>query len=79
MQYTQPVMKEIVNQIMTLGEKLTTESNGSLVVVSVAPEPLFQPNSHSRGGAFPHSPDRQLTQASPFIAYQVNGSDSLGE
>lgn len=64
---------------MTLGEKLTSESNGSLIIVSVAPEPLFQPNSHSKGGAFPHSPTRQLTQASPFIAYQENSSLPLCE
>ncbi|KLO11827.1 FAD-binding domain-containing protein [Schizopora paradoxa] len=71
-QYTIPVLEQIVNQVTTVGEQLTAQNNGSIVVVSVGAEPFLKPNSHDRGGAYPHSASRQITPASPFIGFQTD-------
>lgn len=76
--YTLPILEEIESQIMAFGKQLTDQSPDELIVVSIAPEPFFKPFSHSRGGAYPHSPSREVTPASTFIAYQANATTPLG-
>lgn len=62
----------MINQINEISDSLSEQTNGSLVIVSVAPEPFLHPNAHSRGGAFPHPPSRDVTPASTFIVYQAS-------
>ncbi|KAH8109499.1 FAD-binding domain-containing protein [Phellopilus nigrolimitatus] len=71
-QYTLSLLDEMVTQVIAFGARLTEQNNGSKVIVSVSPEPFLKPFSHSRGGAYPHSSSRQVTPASPFIAYQTD-------
>ncbi len=48
-------------------------------MVSVGAEPFLKPNSHDRGGAYPHSPARQITPASPFIGFQTDPTLPAGD
>lgn len=68
----------MVAQVNAFGQRLTEQNNGSTILVVVQPEPFYQPFTHSRGGAYPHSPDRELTPACPFIVYSANANDPLG-
>lgn len=71
LKYTQPILQEMINQVIATGAALNALANGTLVVVTVSPEPFLHPNAHSRGGAFPHLPSRETTPAAAFIAYQA--------
>ncbi|EJD05537.1 FAD-binding domain-containing protein [Fomitiporia mediterranea MF3/22] len=75
--YPKPVLDEMVTQVVSFGEQLSAQHNGSTVIVSIAPEPFFNPFSHSRGGAYPHPPSRQVTPASAYFAYQEDPSAPL--
>ncbi|KAL5476868.1 hypothetical protein ACEPAI_3054 [Sanghuangporus weigelae] len=75
--YTVPVLEEMIAQVTAFGQRLTEQSNGSSILVVVQPEPFYQPFTRSRGGAYPHFPDRELTPACPFIVYSANASDPL--
>ncbi|TDL24025.1 FAD-binding domain-containing protein [Rickenella mellea] len=70
--YTVPVLTEIVNQVVTTGTSLTEKFSGLPVVVSLTVEPFTNPFAHSRGGAYPHPSSRQVTPSSPWIAVQAN-------
>ncbi|KAL5498616.1 hypothetical protein ACEPAH_1971 [Sanghuangporus vaninii] len=67
----------MIAQVTAFGQRLTEQNNGSSILVVVQPEPFYQPFTYSRGGANPHSPDRELTPACPFIVYSANASDPL--
>ncbi|TDL24028.1 FAD-binding domain-containing protein [Rickenella mellea] len=71
LKYTIPVLNQMVNQVTTLGASLTQKFNGSVVVVTCSAEPFTLPFAHSKGGAYPHPPSRQVTPGSPFIAVQA--------
>ncbi|OCB87794.1 FAD-binding domain-containing protein [Sanghuangporus baumii] len=75
--YTVPVLEEMIAQVTAFGQRLTEQNNGSSILVVVQPEPFYQPFTHSHGGAYPHSSDRELTPACPFIVYSANASDPL--
>ena len=74
LKYTQPILQEMVNQVVATGAALSNRVNDSLVVVTVSPEPFLNPNAQSKGGAWPHLPSRQTTPAAAFIAYQASTS-----
>ncbi|EJD05533.1 FAD-binding domain-containing protein [Fomitiporia mediterranea MF3/22] len=70
--YTRPVLDEMITQVNAFGQRLSAENNESTIIVIVQPEPLYKPFSHSRGGAYPHPPSRELTPACPFIVYSAD-------
>ncbi|TDL24026.1 FAD-binding domain-containing protein [Rickenella mellea] len=74
--YTVPILKEMVNQVLTLGASLTEKLSGSVVIVTCSAEPYIAPFAHSKGGAYPHPPTRQVTPASPWIGVQVSNDPS---
>ncbi|KAH8116010.1 FAD-binding domain-containing protein [Phellopilus nigrolimitatus] len=71
-QYTQPLLDEMATQVQAFGANLTAQNNGSTVVVGAAPELFLNPFSHSRGGAYPHPPSREVTPAATYISYQTD-------
>ncbi|KAI5120619.1 hypothetical protein M0805_008094 [Coniferiporia weirii] len=75
--YSKSLLDVMVAQVQSLGSQLAAQNNGSTVIVSISPEPFLNPFAHSQGGAYPHPPSRQVTPASPFIAYQTDPSLSL--
>ncbi|EJD05648.1 FAD-binding domain-containing protein [Fomitiporia mediterranea MF3/22] len=76
--YPQSLLDKIVNETITTGDKLTAATNSTVVVIMV-PEPFLNPFSHSRGGAYPHPPSRQVTPSSPEIAYPINSNLTADE
>lgn len=70
-----PVLEEIVTQVINTGNAVTAQSADALAVVSCSAEPFLDPFAHSRGGAYPHPPTRQVTPGSPFVAIQAAGPD----
>ena len=49
------------------------------LIVSVFLEPFLNPNAHSLGGAYPHTPERPLTPISPEITYFNDPNMTLGK
>lgn len=70
LKYTLPILEEMAAQVLKTGTALTAQSNGSLVSVSWSAEPFLNPFAHSRGGAYPHPPTRQVTPSNPNIVLQ---------
>jgi hypothetical protein len=74
LKYTQPILQEMVNQVVATSADLSARANGTIVVVTANPEPFLHPNAHNQGGAWPHLPSRETTPAAAFIAYQATSS-----
>lgn len=79
--YTASILEEIQLQVQALGSKLAAQPENANATMSlfVEPEPFFQPFSHSRGGAYPHPPTRQVCPTGSFIIYSVDPEASLGK
>ncbi|TDL15957.1 FAD-binding domain-containing protein [Rickenella mellea] len=68
--YTVPILEEVVAQVTRIGNTLSAQFNGSIVIVTFSAEPFTDPFAHSRGGAYPHPPSRQVTPAQTLVAIQ---------
>lgn len=69
----------MISQIQESASRLASipANSNSTLIVSLAPEPFYNAFSHSRGGAYPHPPSRQVTPLSSFIAYTAGSGLSL--
>lgn len=67
-----------VREAIALEKKLTSANNGLPSVVTVSAQPLLNPFSHSRGGAYPHPPSRQVTQMEVAVIYMINTNSTNG-
>ncbi|TDL17542.1 FAD-binding domain-containing protein [Rickenella mellea] len=76
--YTPDVLAEMVEQVTNIGNSLMPLFNGSTLIVACGAEPFTKPFSHSRGGAYPHPPSRQVKPTAPFLALQA-GADKNQE
>ncbi|TDL26277.1 FAD-binding domain-containing protein [Rickenella mellea] len=70
--YTVPILEEMMAQVTSIGNTLSAQFNGSIVAVLISAEPFTNPFAHSRGGAYPHPPSRQVTPAAPIVAIQAS-------
>ncbi|KAL5476864.1 hypothetical protein ACEPAI_3050 [Sanghuangporus weigelae] len=77
--YTVPILEEIKQQVNTLASRLSAENNGTPIVVRIAPEPFFSSFAHSRGGAYPHPPGRQVNPTATSLAYSIDASTPLAD
>ena len=76
--YTKPILDEMALQVKSFASRLVEEKNDSTIRVNIAAEPFLNPFSHSRGGAYPHDPNRQVTPSTPSIRYQEDPGTPLG-
>lgn len=68
----------MVQQTISFGERLSTLRNSSDVIVTVGPQIMLNPFSHSRGGAYPHEPSRQLQEVTEVLIYDVDPNWTFG-
>lgn len=65
----------MVEIISSFGSAIAESLAPIPVFVGTSAEPFLNPFSHSRGGAYPHPPSRQVTPAPVFIVFpSVPGS-----
>ncbi|KAL5514287.1 hypothetical protein ACEPAG_2375 [Sanghuangporus baumii] len=77
--YTAPILEEIKQQVNTLASRLSAENSGTPIVVRIAPEPFFSSFAHSRGGAYPHPPGRQVNPTATSVAYSIDAETPLAD
>ncbi|KAL5500910.1 hypothetical protein ACEPAH_9297 [Sanghuangporus vaninii] len=70
--YPKSLLRKIAEEVSALENRLTTASNGLQVTILLAAQMFLNHFSHSRGGAYPHSPSRQVTPLAPLIIYEMN-------
>ncbi|KAL5514286.1 hypothetical protein ACEPAG_2374 [Sanghuangporus baumii] len=75
--YTVPILEEMTIQVNAFASRLSAENNGEPMLVSISPEPFFSSFAHSRGGAYPHPPDRQVNPSSASIAWKEDPGTPL--
>lgn len=74
-----PLLRAVVEEIISTEAKLTKAHNGLTVSVHMAPEPFLNPFAHSKGGAYPHEPRRPVNPGSLGIMYEIDETSSVGE
>ncbi|TDL26136.1 FAD-binding domain-containing protein [Rickenella mellea] len=77
LKYTVPVLEEMQAQVISVGDSLSAQINESTVFVAWSAQPFTNPFAHSRGGAYPHPPSRQVTPAMPFVAVQASAGSKV--
>ena len=78
--YPISILNEMATQVAAFGSQLQAQNNDSIISVNLTSEPFLSAFAHSKGGAYPHSPDRPVTPTSMSITYQIpNTTVPLGE
>ncbi|KAL5521679.1 hypothetical protein ACEPAF_2427 [Sanghuangporus sanghuang] len=77
--YTVPILEEIKQQVNALASRLSAENSDTSIVVRIAPEPFFSSFAHSRGGAYPHPPGRQVNPTATSLAYSIDPEAPLAD
>lgn len=73
--YTIPVLDAMLAQVLNATAFLLSHPStlpNSTIQVSFAAEPFLNVNTHSRGGAWPHTPSRPTTPSAPQILVSLN-------
>lgn len=68
--YPLELLDEITAQVLAYGQRLQAAApEGRFITISYVAEPFLNAFAHSRGGAFPHSPDQPTTPTFGFLWY----------
>ncbi|KAL5500909.1 hypothetical protein ACEPAH_9296 [Sanghuangporus vaninii] len=70
--YPKSLLRKIAGEVSAFGDRLTAASNGSQFTVVSGLQPFLNHFSHSRGGAYPHPPSRQVTPLAAFVVYEMD-------
>lgn len=73
--YPYDLLIEMAEQARIVSQRLQEAAPlGQIVVASMVAGPFLAPFANSKGGAYPHSPERQVTPGLAFIYYSTNYS-----
>ncbi|KAL5476865.1 hypothetical protein ACEPAI_3051 [Sanghuangporus weigelae] len=77
--YTVSILEEMTAQVKAFASRLSEVNNGDPILVSISPEPFLSSFAHSRGGAYPHPPERQVNPSSASIAWKEDPGTPLAD
>ncbi|KAL5512400.1 hypothetical protein ACEPAG_3392 [Sanghuangporus baumii] len=70
--YPKSLLRKIAGEVSAFGDRLTAASNGQQVTIVLVAQLFLNHFSHSRGGAYPHSPSRQVMPLAYLVMYEIN-------